>query len=683
MGLTGCTQIKSNSSNILDNSRLRVITSGEGFFQISNQECENLGISWDNRDEIGLFHLGEPYPFWFEKDQKSGTEYLRFYSPPNPPDVNLSENVFVLSKEKSSAQRKLTPIILDSQSFDDLNISSGEYTIHLEHQNLYLPQAEIEDHRLWKILQPDQPIGQEVLFPVMPGGDIIIRFQIWNPALEISTIDQKFLISINGQEFTQEKKLTTGWQEIKVEIDNFSIKNENKIQVQYNNPLEGIPSKLYLDFIEIRFSTQIELSNSSQSFYFEDDPLILKVSSSGTLIILDGNNLPVNNYSIQKEGAYQITNPTGTYAAWIPEGEFAQVLDLSPVHEIDGNLTTDQVDYLIIAPQKFQQSLSPFISMKENQGLEVSVVSPQEIYDSINSGFPSTGAIKNFIQNMYMQSDRTLKYILLVGDYSFEIVDYDQFIEFVPSNFIEISSLGKTISDIFYTDMDMDNYPDIAIGRIPASSPDQLETWVEKLITFEKNLPAQWIQITAIVDGSDPIYEQVANNFVSSFQHQVDTNILVDPDWVDLDATFSKPSSLLVYFGHGSIDLWGKDQILSTSAVNDLSKVVAAPVIFSFTCLNGYFIHPQKLSLAEALLFQPHAGAVAMFTFTGQTLAVDQERMLSAFKSGLHSNQSSTIGGLVIESGENLFLASILNSDIVKSSIFFGDPSMKIPQNLP
>ena len=679
MLLTGCTQFKSNTSNVLTTSRLRVITSGEGYFQISKRECENQGFNWDNRDEIGLIHAGEPYPFWFDKDQRSGTEYIRFYSAPNPLDVNLSENVFILLDQTMTVDSLINPILIADHSFDHPGLSFGEYTIHLEHQNLYLPQVKSEDHRLWTLLQPDRPVDLEFLLPAHPIDKLMIRFQIWNPAMESSNYDQEFLISINGQELTLKQKITSDWQKLEIFTDNLKIQDENNVQIQYVNPPEGIPLKLYLNSIEIEFITQIELGKIEQSFTFVEDPLIMNVLSSGSLIILDEDKLPVKVYTIQENGIFQIPNPGGKYATWIPEGGFARSLNLSPVNEMDGELMSEQIDYLIITPNKFQQSLIPFRVMREDQGMKLSVVSPQEIYDSINSGFPSPEAIKEYIKWVYENNDGNLKYVLLIGDYSLDIVNYDRFIEFVPTYFFESTTMGETISDSLYVDRSMDGYPNISIGRIPASTPDQLEFWIEKLMTYEHNLPGKWDQFTLVVDGSEPIYEQVANDFISSLQPEIKTDVLIEPDWQSLTAAFSEPNSLILYFGHGGINIWGKNQILAASKVYEFSDEISIPVILSFSCLNGYFIHPDTQSLAEALLFQPEGGSVALFTFTGQTLVTDQEEMITALQDTIVADHYATIGDLLNNSLESLSSNLSLDSDIVKSGIFFGDPSMRIP----
>lgn len=134
-----------------------------------------------------------------------------------------------------------------------------------------------------------------------------------------------------------------------------------------------------------------------------------------------------------------------------------------------------------------------------------------------------------------------------------------------------------------------------------------------------------------------------------------------------------------MYFGHGSIGLWGKDQILSPNKVEQLPQVNNPPLVLSFTCLNGYFIHPEQQSLAESLLFQPNGGAMAVFTFTGQALVVDQEKMITMVKNNLLSKESLRIGDLISESLSEVIPLLNPNADIINSTIYFGDPSMPIP----
>jgi hypothetical protein len=110
------------------------------------------------------------------------------------------------------------------------------------------------------------------------------------------------------------------------------------------------------------------------------------------------------------------------------------------------------------------------------------IVTPQQIYDSFNSGTPSVDSIQKFIQSIDQKNPGKLEHLLLVGDYTYEIVNYQEFLGFVPSIFISSGLSGETISDYPYTDLNADLIPDLSVGRFPANTSEQVTAWVEKVI---------------------------------------------------------------------------------------------------------------------------------------------------------------------------------------------------------
>jgi len=77
-----------------------------------------------------------------------------------------------------------------------------------------------------------------------------------------------------------------------------------------------------------------------------------------------------------------------------------------------------------------------------------------------------------------------------------------------------------------------------------------------------------------------------------------------------LDA-FSSGIGLMGYTGHGSVTLWAQEGILTVEDVPGLRNADRLPIVFTATCLSGFFVHPSTVSLGEALVRSPQGGAVA------------------------------------------------------------------------
>jgi len=681
VGLTGC-QIQNPSYLPLDDvSQLRIILPGDGYYQITRKEWEKNGLTIQDLDQINLLYQGKPYPYWTNAEPGSNDFAIRFYSPPISPDINLSENVFILSAGQTESIKRNTPQKAPPIQTNTQNNSTGTYREKYEVQSLYLPQVVGEDHWLWALFQPNQPISQEIQLPQEKVESVTIRVQVWVSPTNIENPVQVFSASINDHVLPPMRVEGQGWQIIEIILDSAYLNTKNNFSIQSITSPDDLPGKIYLDWIEIEYSLPVCLDDQVKSFAIRDNHLFTSTgSSNGTLVVVDENRQVLDIYSSPSNDQFTLKHQPGTTYTWIPDNQFLQVLSIQTVPKEVLSFPTQAIEYLVIAPEKFHQALLPLIDLREEQGLATMMVSPQQIYDSFNSGTPSADSIQKFIQSIDQIEPGQLKYLLLVGDYTYEKVNYQEFIEFVPSFFISSGQSGETISDFFFSDLKGDLHPDLSVGRIPATTSDQVAAWVEKVILYERSIPSDWNRVIAISDPSDANFHKFAQNFVFPLVSDHQTQVFKAPNPGDIQEIFKNSYTLVAYFGHGSIDLWGKDKILSVPMLSELPKSPAPPVLISFSCLNGYFIHPLEISLVEGLLFYPGGGAIGIFAPTGQTLMEDHEKLLQFLQNKLQSKNHSRIGNLIFHQEGEKFPENSNIAEIFKTFIYFGDPAMLLPK---
>ncbi len=679
-GLAGCqNKIPSNLPQ-QKISQLRVIVPGERFFQITRKEWEENGLEIHDPSQIHLLYQGESHPFWTQVDPETNDLIIRFYSPPISPNINLSENVFILTEGQIDPNRRIIPHKASPDQSNFQNNSIGFYREKFEQQYLYLPQIPGENHWLWALFQSNQPIEQEIQLPKESVDSVMIRARVWISPTNAENPVQLFSASINDHVLDSIRIAGQGWQEIEFQLDLAFLNKKNNFSIRPIVSLDDLPGKNYLDWIEVEYSLPVNLGDQVQLFTLRESHLFTSTNSSiGTLVAVDKNQQPIEIYSMQSTRQFMLTHQPDTTYAWIPDDQFLSVASLQPILKDELMLPSQPIDYLMIAPNKFHQALSPLIDLRQAQGLATMIVSPQQIYDSNNGGTPSVDSIKKFIQKINENNPGKLEYLLLVGDYTYEVVDYQEFIGFVPSFFISTYQSGETISDFPYADLNGDLIPELSVGRIPATSPDQVTAWVQKVILYERSIPTDWNQITVISDPSDENFLEIAQKFLHPLIDEYETQSFIAPDRDEIQEIFKSPYSLVGYFGHGSIDLWGRDKLLSVPMLSELPKSPAPPVLISFSCLNGYFIHPQKISLAEGLLFYPDGGAIGILAPTGQTLMEDQEKLMQYFEKKLRSNNFSRIGNLIYPQEGEISPENYSITDIFKTHIYFGDPAMIIP----
>jgi peptidase C25-like protein len=132
--------------------------------------------------------------------------------------------------------------------------------------------------------------------------------------------------------------------------------------------------------------------------------------------------------------------------------------------------------------------------------------------------------------------------------------------------------------------------------------------------------------------------------------------------------------SLLVNFmGHGSVEVWTGDPILSTSDTAEFNNGMRLPVFLMMTCLNGYYQNPARESLAESLVRTDAGGAVAVWASSGMTEPAPQFDMSRALYQQLFGSQPTTLGEAIrkAKSGNP-------DIDVRRTWILFGDPTMRV-----
>ncbi|MDW7988315.1 MAG: C25 family cysteine peptidase, partial [candidate division WOR-3 bacterium] len=229
---------------------------------------------------------------------------------------------------------------------------------------------------------------------------------------------------------------------------------------------------------------------------------------------------------------------------------------------------TSDAELLIIAPDRFVNTLKPLIDWKYKKGILTSVVPLSFIGNKPDD-------IKEFIRNFYYHcSQCTLKYVLLVGDIG-DVAPYPH------------PRLGNT--DASYCDIDGDTILDIAIGRLPARNTGQLITMINKIFNYERAPKLTdtmfYKKATTIRQDPGPYHNAGCNfvrNIILSNSDFVSVDTLVNPahDKYHLKDSLKAGRSYVLYTGHGA----GTNWVYPFDLAPYFNNTYKTPVIFSWCC---------------------------------------------------------------------------------------------------
>ncbi len=338
---------------------------------------------------------------------------------------------------------------------------------------------------------------------------------------------------------------------------------------------------------------------------------------------------------------------------------------------------------VVIAHKDFIEALTPLKARRQDQGWMVALVSVQDVYDEFNFGAKSPQALKDFLRWARSEWTTPPRFVLLAGDASFDPKDHLGLgsADLVPTKLLETAFL-ETASDDWFADFDEDALPEMAVGRLPARTPQEMSAIVAKLIAHdEADRGAAWRKSALLVADEGDVFdfEGAVSGLKGFLPPAMAVQEVVRAPLGDSEARrrlldgIERGQALVNYMGHGSVEVWRGD-ILTSEDARSLRNGPRLPLVVAMSCLNGFFHDIHTESLAEALLKAEKGGAVAVWASSGLSAPAEQAALNREFVRLLFAPEEHfTIGEAAMRAK-----AATASLDIRRTWILFGDPTCRI-----
>lgn len=160
-------------------------------------------------------------------------------------------------------------------------------------------------------------------------------------------------------------------------------------------------------------------------------------------------------------------------------------------------------DTLVVCPNEFRPALADWVSYRRAQGHEILLVEPPASAEQLRKTIRGAAQFAG------------LKYLVLIGDETLrdqgtgaQQRDRQRQRRTVPTNYVAAKvnvrwgSEPEIATDTPYADLDGDGVPDLAVGRIPAHSAEELAAVLRKVIRYEQSEHGSWEKSLHVVSGS-------------------------------------------------------------------------------------------------------------------------------------------------------------------------------------
>lgn len=298
-----------------------------------------------------------------------------------------------------------------------------------------------------------------------------------------------------------------------------------------------------------------------------------------------------------------------------------------PFTAIDSDST---IDYVIITSSSFSSHFQPLCDWKKQKGINAKIVTTDSIYANC-PGIDNQEKIRNFIKDAHL-SWGTM-WILLGGD-----------TDIIPSRvaFAMACEAGyqpdddSLHADIYYSDLDgnwnfngtgpygeiadsIDLYPDVFVGRVPASTTTDVNTFVNKIMIYEMDPPVDYelnILFFAMILWWDPYTDSgMGKNMIDSLYVPDRFNItklyqsLGNENHSTVMAAINAGQNLLNHDGHAwyTVMCVGPDD-LSRTDMDNLTNGNKQGILYSIGCWSSAFDYD---AISEHYINNPNGGGVA------------------------------------------------------------------------
>jgi len=346
------------------------------------------------------------------------------------------------------------------------------------------------------------------------------------------------------------------------------------------------------------------------------------------------------------------------------------------------------VDYLMIVHGSLQAALEPLAALHRRRGLRVEVVDVEDIYGEFNDGIVSPEAIAEFIRHTKIhRQPPALQYVLLAGDASWDVYsDAGVRRNLIPTLQVQVYDELAASDNGFATGGDEDWRPDLAIGRIPASTADELSGVVDKIIRYtETPADGDWRRRITWVTDSNAQFQAISNQlaqglksagFLENLIYPRENEATTEQDQQDIVDAINDGQLLLHFLGHGGRFVWrtgapdyrNSSDLFSTTNIEQLHNAGRLPMILSMTCSSGPFDHPEAGSIAESFLMRANGGAIAVLAASWR---VPASQSFSSLVTGELTRPGQSVGEAIMKAKQ-----AEPNRALVESYNLLGDPAL-------
>lgn len=673
----------------ISTSRVKFFVSADGLYHIGAAQLRGAGAALDEIDPatLQLFRGDREAPIRVTGDQKDFA--IEFYGQASDSPYSAF-NVYWLTWGAQRGKRMREVSVFPAS---DTPQRTFQNTLRVTQPTLYVPQAGAEAHWFWQSLSAPMTTTIPITLAAALGAPARMRVDLWGSTQDAVAPDHHVAVLFNDTRVADETWDGQGAHVVEAAIPQGVLRvGANTLRLIAPGDTRANADVVLLRSIEITYTRALTARDDALTFEVGPGDYRIEGFSQDGVGLFDITNPDdpgrvVNARSIAGALTFQSDAPRRWLA--IAPGARQPIARIAAMPVTNLRATDQPTDYIVITPPDFLDALKPLVQWRAQHGLKVRVVTTTEIYDAFGYGAESPQAIRAFLDYAYHRwASPAPRFALLVGKASYDYRDDLRAPNknLLPTFLLSSLHLNEVGSDHWYVASE-DDLAQMAIGRLPVKTTDQLATLIAKIVAYESaQSDAAWRRRALFVaDDQDAAFETMSERLIGALSPETEAlRVYLRTPAAALPLTrqalleqWNRGARIVTYVGHGSIGSWAAGPLFDSNDVGALSNGDRLPFLFTPTCLDGFFYHPQQDSLAEQLLTQRHGGIIAGLAPTGLSLTPAQEKLGLGLFDALFRARDGTIGEAIVRAKRALNPGDAAEREVIDTFTLLGDPALR------
>lgn len=749
-------------SLLKDGKWIKIAVKETGIHKITYQQLKDMGISnpenvhihgfggamLDENFASGLEFYKDDLPenaIYFNKGTDSifnENDYILFYAQ-GPVSIQYNESKEVLSHtvnpysnygyyfitENTEPQKNITNAEYDLPPIPvTINETLNYYYIDKEEENL------IESGRMWigdKFTSKNTSRTYNFSIPNrIKNSNLYLNLRAVGVSNVTNSLDvdvnseRTFNVSMFGVQDSHQKG-TLGTINSSLRLNS----NDDEIKINLNFNYNSTQAEAYIDYISINARRELKTDGTEPllifypGYYYPYIAANYEVKSTNNNLLFWEITNPqtiTNVIPTKTQTGYKFSTPYDEerkFIAFDPNINYPTISSYEKVENQDLH-SLKNIDVIIISDKSLIDAAKELGEFhKKNENLNYKVLTVEPIYNEFSSGTPDVTAYRMLLKMLYDRAENKEdqpKFLVLFGlssydnrgiknkkydilsfqakeslntIYSYITDDYLGFLDDGEGGYIESAKL------------------DISIGRIPASTKEEANGYVEKVKKYVTSKDkGQWSNEILFVgdDGDANLHSKQANLladnvyekhpefapkklFLDSYKMvQYASGATYPEAKEDIWRHLNKGVLLFNYTGHGSTNSLTGELMITKSDIISMRNANLA-VWITATCDFSRYDNYER-SAGMELILNPNGGAVASLTTTRSVYSSSNLALVQAAYKFLLPTKEETESNEIMPIGEIMKNAKIaLGADQNKLSFtLLGDPIIKLfyPDNI-